>query len=224
MSDNKKICFISCVNNDLFYEECLKYIQNLIVPDGYTIDTISIKDAKSMCEGYNAAMFTSDAKYKVYLHQDTFIINKNFISDILELFNSNEQIGMLGVCGTETIPTNAIWWYSVHKYGKVYENHTGEMEILAFNEVNENYHNVKTLDGLIMVTQYDLPWRDDIFNGWHFYDISQCTEFILAGYEVVVPNQNTPWCIHDCGVVETKNGFNEYRNIYLDEYSKRIFP
>lgn len=221
MSDNKKICFISCVNNDVFYGECLKYIQNLIVPEGYTVETISIKDAKSMCEGYNAAMESSDAKYKVYLHQDTFIINKNFISDIVKLFNGNEKIGMLGVCGAETIPTSAIWWDSTHKYGKVYENHTGEMKILAFNE---NYHNVKTLDGLIMVTQHDLPWREDIFNGWHFYDISQCTEFILAGYEIVVPNQSAPWCIHDCGLVNTKNGYEEYRNVYLDEYSKRIFP
>lgn len=31
-------------------------------------------------------MRESDDKYKVYLHQDTFIINKNFIYDIIDIF------------------------------------------------------------------------------------------------------------------------------------------
>ncbi|WP_338154722.1 glycosyltransferase [Clostridium beijerinckii] len=33
-----------------------------------------------------------------------------------------------------------------------------------------------------------------------------------------------PWCIHDCGIVTTSNGFEKYRNRFLDNYSKDIFP
>lgn len=222
--NNKKICFITCVNNERQYEECLLYINNLKIPEGYEIDCISIKEAESITFGYNAAMNGTDAKYKVYLHQDTYIINKNFIYDILDIFNLNSEIGMIGVAGSKTIPTNAVWWESTHKYGKVYESHTGKMELLAFNNVEKDYEEVKAIDGLIMITQYDLPWREDVFDGWHFYDVSQSVEFTLSDYKVVVPKQEECWCVHDCGLVNTNNRYDYYRNVFLDEYSKQIFP
>lgn len=220
--NNNKICFITCVHNDRQYEECLLYINNLKIPEGYEIDCISIKEAGNITSAYNAAMNGTDAKYKIYLHQDTYIINKNFIHDILNIFNQNDVIGMMGVAGAKTIPSNAIWWESMHKYGKVYESHTGKMGLLAFNNVEKNYEEVKVIDGLIMVTQYDLPWREDVFDGWHFYDASQSVEFTLAGYKVVVPMQDECWCVHDCGVVNTKNEYEKYRKCFLEVYSKNI--
>ncbi|WP_246517185.1 glycosyltransferase [Clostridium aciditolerans] len=221
--NNKKICFITCVNDDRQYEECLLYISNLNIPEGYEIDAVSIKEAESMTAGYNAAMQNTDAKYKVYLHQDTFIINKNFILDMLSIFEHHEEIGLMGVAGAKTIPTNGVWWDSIHKHGKVYESHTGKMELTSFNGIKRRYENVKAIDGLIMITQYDIPWREDIFDGWNFYDISQSMEFNLAGYEVVIPNQYEPWCIHDCGSANTIDECDIYRSRFLNEYSKDMF-
>lgn len=222
MKDNNKICFISCVNNAAKYEECLKYIMALDIPDNYTIETISIIEANCMTEGYNAGMKDTDAKYKVYLHQDVFIINKNFIHDIIKLFMENEKIGLIGICGSKTIPEDAHWRNSSCRIGKVYKNYTGNMEVLTFNEVNNEYETVMALDGLIMATQYDLTWREDIFNGWYLYDLSQTLEFINAGYEVVVPRQEEPWCIHDCGIIKIGDEFQCYSNVFLENYSKTI--
>ncbi len=221
--NDKKIAFITCVNDDIMYEECLRYINNLDISSGYEIDVISIKEAKCITAAYNGAIKNTDAKYKVYLHQDTFIINRNFIHDILKIFKEDEKVGMIGVVGSKTIPTNGVWWESQQKYGKVYEKHTGNMELLNFNEVINEYEEVKAIDGLIMVTQYDVTWREDIFDGWHFYDISQSVEFNLADYKVVVPMQNKPWCIHDCELVNIKD-HDIYRSRFLEEYSVNIFP
>lgn len=221
--NKNKIAFITCINDQVMYEESIRYINNLIVPEGYEIDIISISDAGSITSAYNAAKDSSDAKYKVYLHQDTFIINKNFINDILSIFQ-NDEIGMIGVVGAKKIPTNAIWWEANERYGQVFENHSGVMNLLSFSDSEREYEEVKAIDGLIMITQYDLPWREDIFDGWHFYDVSQSVEFELNGYKVVVPKQEYPWCIHDCGLVNTENGYEEYREKFLDEYSKKIFP
>lgn len=223
MNENK-ICFITCVNDDVVYSECLKYINNLNIPENFEIETLCIKEAKSITSGYNEAMRNSDAKYKVYLHQDVFIINKNFIYDVIATFNDNNEIGILGLAGANTIPTNASWWDSTHRFGKVYENHTGKMKLLDLGEVEVNYQEVKALDGFLLATQYDVPWREDIFTGWHFYDISQCVEFTLKGYKAVVVRQEEPWCIHDCGYVETTGNYDVYREVFLDEYSKKIFP
>ncbi|QZY56323.1 glycosyltransferase [Crassaminicella profunda] len=224
MLSPKKIAFITCVNNEEMYEEALLYIKNLYIPEDYTIETLCIKNAESITKGYNQAIKDSDAKYKVYMHQDVFIINKNFIVDFIDIFETHKSIGMIGVAGTQTIPLNGIWWESNTRYGKVYDSHSGKLELLNFNTIENEYEIVKAIDGLIMITQYDIPWREDLFDGWHFYDLSQSIEFHKGGYEVVIPKQNPPWCIHDCGIVNTKNGYEAYRDLFLNEYAKDIFP
>ena len=73
--NEKQFCFIICTNDELFLQECLIYINDLYVPEGFTVDIITIKEAASMAARYNAAMGASDAKYKIYMHQDVFILN-----------------------------------------------------------------------------------------------------------------------------------------------------
>ncbi len=77
--NSKKFCFIMCSNDTQYEQECIKYINNLLIPEGYELDIKVIRDAASMTEGYNRGMNSSDARYKIYLHHDTFIINKNFL-------------------------------------------------------------------------------------------------------------------------------------------------
>ena len=214
---SKKISFITSVNDDELYNECLRYIFSLNIPDGYEIETICMRNTKSMTSAYNEGMNHTNAKYKVYLHQDTYIINKNFIYEILDIFN-NSDIGMIGLIGADEMPINGIWWDSISRYGSVYESSGGKIDLLSFKEIVHKYKSVKAIDGLIMITQYDLPWRDDIFDGWHFYDISQCFEFLNKGYSVVIPKQDEVWCIHDCGIANIENGYEKYRQRFLSEY------
>lgn len=217
-----KVCFITCYNDEVLYHECLKYIHSLNVPEGFEVETLGVFEAESMAAGYNKAMQSSDAKYKVYLHQDTFIINKNFIFEATELFLRNPIIGIMGVVGAEYLPLNGIWWEARSKYGVVHESSTGVLKKLEFNNQIKNYKRVAVVDGLILITQYDLPWREDLFEGWHCYDLSQCLEFIKNGYEVAIPKQDKCWCIHDCGIVNVSNGFKESVNIVLQSYGDII--
>lgn len=91
--NDKKICFIMCVNDKLYEEECIRYIQKLNVPEGYEVEQLSIWDAPSMAAGYNEGMRQSDAKYKVYLHQDVFVVYQNFIYEFLKIFSQDSKIG-----------------------------------------------------------------------------------------------------------------------------------
>ena len=93
--NQNKIAFIICTNNQLYFNECQYYIHNLILPEGMELDVIGITEAPSMCAGYNAGMQSSDAKYKVYLHQDVFIREPKFIIYLLERFQKDKQIGMI---------------------------------------------------------------------------------------------------------------------------------
>ena len=93
-----------CVNDKLYEEECIRYIQKLNVPEGYEVEQLSIWDAPSMAAGYNEGMRQSDAKYKVYLHQDVFVVYQNFIYELLKIFSQDSKIGMIGMVGSPVLP------------------------------------------------------------------------------------------------------------------------
>ncbi len=219
--NNNKICFISCVNNFKKYNTALLYIHSLKIPEGYAIETIAIEQAVSLTSGYNQGMQQSDAKYKIYLHQDTYILNQHFIYDIISLFARYPKLGMLGMIGSKTIP-NGVWWNSPFAYGTVYYSpKKRKVGLLSQRIVMGDYEKVNAIDGLIMVTQYDLSWREDLFQGWHFYDVSQCLEFEKAGYEVGVPKQTSPWCLHDTDAPNLL-GYEENRSIFVQNYKDYI--
>lgn len=212
--NDKKICFIMCVNNEDYLQEQYRYLRRLTVPEGYETDILTVKDALSMTSGYNEAMYASDAKYKVYLHQDVFIVNKNFIIDMLHIFD-DEKIGMFGVVGAPELPENAIMWNGP-RVGKLYFNMIYQSGASEIGDIEGEYKEVEAIDGLIMVTQYDIRWNEEIFDKWDFYDVSQSSEFIKEGYKVVVPNQKKPWCIHDDGFFNLKNYYEARRRYVLD--------
>lgn len=216
--DNQQFCFIICYNDTVFLAECLLYIGQLIIPEEYTIDIITIAEADSMTTGYQASMKASNAKYKIYLHQDVFILNKNFLQDTLQIFLQTPSIGMLGMVGTTKLPESAVMWESKNRVGALRScslNTTDDYFDIPIK--NKIYEQVTAIDGLLMMTQYDINWREDLFDGWDFYDISQSLEFQRAGYCIAVPYQKSPWVLHDCGFLHLKNYYRA-RDQFIEEY------
>lgn len=222
--DDNKIAIITCVNNAEMYNELLRYVAHLLVPVGMEIELIEVRQAKSMAAGYQEAMVSSDAKYKIYMHQDCFPCNKNLLHDIVALFKKDKAIGAIGVAGSGDLSVKKpVWWESKYKYGKVYTKKSDEcMKLDEFCQINGEYVNAAALDGVFIATQYDLPWRSDLFDGWHFYDVSQTREFINAGYDVIIPRQEKPWVIHFTGRKIVDDSYNKYLNIFWKTYCKQF--
>ncbi len=215
--ERQEFCFIICTNNPVYAQECIYYINHLNVPEKIEIDILTVEEARSLAAGYNEAMQCSQAKYKVYLHHDTFIINPHFIQDCLDIFAKDPQIGMLGNVGVKSMPPSGVMW-DADRYGMLYEQHIYETELLANGiDAESAYLEVEAIDGFIMVTQYDIPWREDLFDKWDFYDCSQSMEFIRRGYKLVVPNMKQPWCVHDCGFINLKN-YDVEKEKFIREY------
>lgn len=172
-----------------------------------------------MASGYNCGMKQSDARYKVYLHQDVFILNRNFIADTLQIFQQNEKIGMIGMVGTKRLPENLCMWTTPLR--------TGALRSCVLNTVDDffdlpvnpakGFSYVQAVDGLLLMTQYDLSWREDLDLGWDFYDISHSLEFTRQGYRIAIPYQSTPWVLHDNGFLHL-GGYHLSRKNMLNEY------
>lgn len=44
----EKVAFIVCVDNERLYKECCLYIRRLMVPEGYSVEMVSVYHAKSI--------------------------------------------------------------------------------------------------------------------------------------------------------------------------------
>lgn len=198
--------------------ECMDYISWLNVLEGIETEIIGITDAESMAAGYNAAMNSSDAKYKVYLHQDVFILNKNFIQDIINIFQNYPEYGMLGVIGSNQIIADGNYWEKWN-IGQTYAWNALSTVLVSLKDIKSPVESADAIDGLIMITQYDIPWREDIFDAFDFYDISQSKEFLSAGYKVGVVSQKQPWCFHDCGNSKL-TVYDIYRKRFCETYKE----
>lgn len=218
--NDKKISFIMCCNNEYYMRECGLYLSELVIPEGYEVDIVEIAGAKSMTAGYNEGMHRTDAKYKIYMHQDVFITNKNFLVDLLNLFHEDLTIGMIGLVGTPYMVKDGTMWNGV-RFGSFYklQERIAKKVSHRFFPFKTGYMEMEAVDGLLMATQYDIPWREDLFQKWDFYDVSQSFEFIKAGYKVVVPSQPLEWYIHDCGIPNYEN-YNEERDKFLENYEE----
>lgn len=213
--NTKKIAFIICVNDKEEFAEAEYYLNRLLLPEDFEKDIITVEEAPSMASGYNAAMQNSDAKYKVYMHQDVFIVNINFVFDLLEVFQKNEEVGAVGCIGCDDLPLSgkAVASWNV---GKVYHNCIPSKMALKQKE-DKSPTLVEAVDGLLIATQYDVMWREDLFCGWDFYDVSQCLEMKRAGFKVVIPWQKEPWCFHDCTHSKMRN-YQKYCECLVEEY------
>lgn len=215
--DERKFCFIICTESEIYYRECAYYISHLRIPEGYRAEILPVRDAKSMAAGYNLGMAATDAKYKIYLHQDTFILNPNFLNDLLTVFSMDERIAMIGMQGVEHISPDAVEW-NVALTGRVYEESQGMEDYESYRfDASEGVTDCDYVRGFLIATSQDLPWREDLFDGWNFFDASQGFEFRKAGWRVVVPVQRLPWCAHDETILNLWT-YDKYRRIFIQEY------
>lgn len=218
--NDRKFCFIICTNSKQYFDECIEYIQRLNVPEGYEAEVLEISDARCMTGGYNEGMAGTDAKYKIYMHQDVFIVYRDFLYAILDIFMDNDQIGMIGMVGTEKMASDGVMWHGYRKGNLIRKC---EHSYYDFNQyqytIQDGYCNVDAIDGLMMITSKDIPWREDLFDGWDFYDVSHSFEMKRNGFQVVVPKQKIGWCLHDDGIINLSN-YNKNRLKCLEEYTE----
>lgn len=220
--NKKQIAFIICVNNDIYFEECKYYIDRLLKPAGYSIDIIAIREADSMCAAYNAGMQSSDAKYKIYMHQDVMIRDVHFLESIIKLFTENEKVGMIGMIGGTRMPKTGVT-YRAWNVGMVDCRDPDMAYFMAgAKDMKREDTIVEAVDGLLIATQYDVPWREDLFTHFDFYDVSQSFEMRKAGYEILIPYQKKPWVIHDSSFAKLTY-YDEARKICLKEYPKYLY-
>ncbi|MFD0587174.1 glycosyltransferase family protein [Paenibacillus sp. GCM10027627] len=218
----RKIIFIMCVNDSSLRKQAKRQIASLAVPSGYSVEICEIENANGMASGYNKSI-ELEAAYKVYLHQDTFLIYSNVLLEMIELFERHPSVGMIGLAGCVKMPESGVWWEGEGLVGQVIEHRRDTFSLLRFPKgwhESDDLVAVEAIDGLFMATKIDIPWREDLFDGFHFYDTSHSFEMRQAGYGVAVPVTRSPWCIHYNGDDFDALSYEKYRRRFVQHYNK----
>jgi GT2 family glycosyltransferase len=213
----RAIAFLTLVNNETQYAICRRYLDALQIPAGYSVERVAVYGATSMAEGYQRAMEASTARYKLYVHQDAYLVHQGLLPELVHLFETYPRLGLVGVVGATRLPSKAIWWLNnaFHTYGRLREYfrpggfpaslylRRRVLHFSRFRSVVGDYQPAAVVDGLFLATQNDLPWANSL-GGFELYDHVQALEFIKAGLEVGIARQEAIWCLH-WGPPETRS-------------------
>lgn len=84
--DNRKIEFIINYKNEQYLAECLLYIHRLQIPKGYEIAISGMAETSDRTDEDYTKPVQSNAKYKVYLRENTFIVDDTFLYHMISIF------------------------------------------------------------------------------------------------------------------------------------------
>ncbi len=197
--NEQAFCFIICASDELLRDECMTYLQALDVPDGFSVKVMTVFPEDSIGKAYQTASRSTDAKYRIFLQQETLILHRSFLSELLQIF-ADPTIGMIGIIGTDQLSGDGFIENSP-RIGSFFG--AAEMiqkkELTDFTLLCEGIRDVIAADGMLLATQIDLPWPMDTLPDDDPYDVAYSLLLRKNGYRVVVPGQGpTGWCRFSC--------------------------
>jgi hypothetical protein len=157
---------------------------------GYEFEIVQIADAASLSEGYNRGLDQSTSDIVVFCHDDVEIISPDFANRLARLLGRHDVVG---VAGTSKL-ISPIWvgagW--PHTHGCV--AHDVDSGLATRFSVNcygfETSAPIQALDGVFIAARRavceKIRFDQEIFDGFHLYDIDFSYRAYLAGYDVAV--------------------------------------
>lgn len=161
--------------------------QHILDTCGYecTVDIVKNDGNVGLTKIYKNYFLTKPSNdVLVLVHDDVEFLRKGWGEEIMRLFNSNQEYGIIGVAGSAQFDDRAMWWNYDKKFGQVLHRHNGQSWLSEFSPLlKKDLQEVCVIDGLFMAI---CPKRitqtfDTTLDGFDFYDIDFCLANYLDG-------------------------------------------
>ena len=198
--EKREIIFIVQKKNQAAYAACLASIEALRLPEGYTLQTVTVSGGTDL--DYTA--FSEQvrrqtlARYYIYLDEELCFVNEAFLVELLGIFQSDARIGALGIAGARCLPQSGDWQQAAEKYGAYYYVAGGRALERRFAEPPGRYAEVQGLEPGLLAVQRSLPYTGQSLPGstMRSWRLAEAAELRRAGWRLVVPGQAQPWCLY----------------------------
>ena len=130
----------------------------------------------------------------------------------------------IGNSGTTRMTDDGIWWSSDYYFYRIniYQDNLLNVARCTPSHTDGTIDDAPAIDGIFMATCTDIYWREDLFDNWHFYDISQTYEFRKHGLRTVFLNDTDITLLHELSTKPSPVDYYEkYRQIFLNNYDIR---
>jgi len=192
--------------------------------DGVPHEIIPIRDAKSLCEGYNRGARGARGDILVFSHDDLEIVSEDFAAQLLDAMRGHDLIGVAGTTRLRRGKALCGGWPELQ--GQIgMPGERGSIIVTFFNTPGRYTENIQTLDGVFMAARRELvsalPFDEATFDGWHLYDLDFSWRASRAGHRCAT--LNTLLIVHQ----SSGNFGAEYRRYmgrFLDKHGGAIEP
>lgn len=187
------ISIIICSRNNIFLnklktnlKEFSKFKNEIIVID-------NSKNNYSIFEAYNLGLQKVSKPVICFLHEDVLIKTQNWDEILLQIFNKDSKIGLLGIAGSfsKSVMPSA-WWDCPEKDRATFilqHYNDGRIELINYGFNKGNIKEVTVIDGVFMVVRKNLNIQfDETIKGFHCYDLDLALKSIKKGYKNIVTN------------------------------------
>ncbi len=216
---DKKIAVIVARQGEALPSEFLMSLRLMEQPTGFTMELVEVEGRAGLAAAYGQAMEASTAKYKIYIDERVRILDPGLFARIVRLFEKCADLGLVGISGTKILSPDGIAFHSTRRIGSL--RLAEEARTVSWGRVLGEAEDVLAVDGFLMATQVDLPWREDLFHGAAFFDAAQCLEFRRRGLRSAVLGQEEP-LVEFLG--ESFPADEAGRRAFLAEYATEALP
>ena len=216
---DKKIAVIVARQGEALPSEFLMSLRLMEQPAGFTMELVEVEGRAGLAAAYGQAMEASTAKYKIYIDERVRILDSGLFARIVRLFEKRADLGLVGIAGTKILSPDGIAFHSTRRIGSL--RLAEEARTVSWGRVLGEAEDVLAVDGFLMATQVDLPWREDLFHGAAFFDVAQCMEFRRRGLRSAVLGQEEP-LVEFLG--ESFPADEAGRRAFLAEYATEALP
>ncbi|MEO6291489.1 MAG: glycosyltransferase [Burkholderiaceae bacterium] len=152
-------------------------------------ELVHIPDAKNMCEGYNRGLARARGDHLIFCHDDIEFLPDNICSQLAYAFQYSDLFGVLG----SRVLCSANWMRSCqpHTLGYIAQlTESGNHKIILCGLEDTLMFGVQALDGVMIGCHRhvaeQLRWDEQIFDGWHGYDVDFTYRAFQAGFNIAV--------------------------------------
>lgn len=178
----------------------------------FTIDSPNMKDLQEL-------IGQTDAYYKVFVQNGILLTNPYVLYNFINIFQSEEKIGMIGLSGNTAIPYDGIFW-SHRNLGTLYKMRDSSQccHYEVFHYTSEKLDYASFCGNECYALCGEIPLRTDLDLCEELIPVSFGFELQKKGKIIAIPRQEKGWCINMGNDLDI-NRYLESRDVLYQEYT-----
>jgi GT2 family glycosyltransferase len=210
-------------------DEALSVRRNLLGtakrPESLEIIVIDNKKNLGLCAVYNQGAAMANAEIIVLMHEDVWMLEKEWDIVLLKKFEELPEIQILGVAGSAYLADSPYaFWPAANipwTFGKVIHLTKNEFFLALYND-RDGDQEVVVVDGLWFAAKKTFfekcRFDEQTFPAFHFYDIDICMQALAFGKNYVTT---------DIRVLHKSEGtfkeeWKEWNNIFIQKWKDKL--